>query len=307
MNFSEAIQSHLRRTYPLLLIIIALVSFAACSNREPAASPTAAISPTPSATAGDSASEWLTKAQAAARTMKSYGFELQMHQKLTGTKEVDKSNVEISMQGRAELNPLKLDQTIKSDIDGEASTLRAVLVPDAYYMYLPEYEEWSKLSKEISKENVKTLSAFQVNPEQALKDIQQLGNSLTAEQNGQVVTIRYEGTGPEASVYLAGILESTMGLSGMDKDIQESLDIQKLNVTLTLDAERAWPLSYRIESDMSIEFELGNKSTVNQTLAGTYSKHNASAAVTVPKEALNAIDPDKLDEQLDLDNLGGDK
>lgn len=34
----------------------------------------------------DSALEWLTKAQAAARLMKKYGFELQMEQILSGTK-----------------------------------------------------------------------------------------------------------------------------------------------------------------------------------------------------------------------------
>ncbi|MCD9022223.1 DUF6612 family protein [Cohnella silvisoli] len=298
MNFLKAYRSRLR-TYLTLVVVVILIFLTACQASKPSASSPAALSPTPSeVSAEDNALEWLTKAKAAARKMNKYGFELQMNQELGGgANDKNHSKVEITMQGRVERTPLKLDQTIKSNIDGEESTLRMILVPDANYMYLPEFEEWSKLSKEVADENVKTLSDFQVNPEQALQEIQALGSPLTAERSGQVVTIRYDGVSPEATTFVAGILESTMGLSGMGADIQKSLAIQKLKVALTVDAERYWPLSYRIESDMTIEFEPGNKSAVTQTLAGTYSKPNLSAAVTVPKEAQQAIDPDKINEQ----------
>lgn len=305
MNFTEKKRRH-RHLFRGLFIVIALSCIGACSAGEPSAS-TAVPRSAPTSDSGEGgASVWLDKAIVAAKGMNKYGFELQMSQKLTGvTTEAENSAVEINMSGRAERNPLKLDQTINSVIDGEASTLRSIVVPDAYYMYLPEYEEWSKLSKEVTEENVKTLSDFQVNPEKAIEDIRTLGSSLTAEQAEDVVTITYEGTGPEAKVFLAGILESTMGLSGTETSIQESIDLSSLKVILTLDANKHWPLSYRIESDMAIEFERGQKSQVNQTLAGTYSKHNVSSAVTVPKDAQEAIDPDKMEEELDLGELDG--
>ncbi|WP_373233217.1 DUF6612 family protein [Cohnella sp.] len=306
MNFTETKQ---RRRYLFLglFIVIALACIAACSAVEPGVTSSPTLSPAPTSAAGEktAASVWLDKARGAAKGMNKYGFELQMNQKLTGTREANNAIVKIDMIGRAERNPLKLDQTINSEIDGETSKLRSIVVPDAYYMYLPEIEEWSKLSKDVSEENIKTLSDFQVNPEKALEDIQALGSSFQAVQTGDVITLRYEGVGPEAKVFLAGILESTMGLSGMETTIQESIDLTRLKVILTLDAHKHWPLSYRIESDMSIEFEPGQKSAVLQTLAGTYSKHNTSTAVTVPKDAQNAIDPDKMEEELDLGELEG--
>lgn len=266
----------------ILLFTVCLVG---CSNQEPS----------------NPARTWLSQAQAAAKQMAPYSFEMQLTQKLSGMPEVGDSNVEVRMQGRVEHNPLKLDQAIKSNIDGEESTLRSVVVPNAYYMYLPEFEEWSKLSKDVAAQNLETFSDFQVNPEQAFKDLQQLGDEWETEQSGQVVTIRYDGSGTETAGYVTGLLESTLGLTGEQSDILKSLAVQKLNIVVTMDAERHWPLTYRIESDMTIELEPGQKSVVNQTLSGTYSEHKAAAAVAVPKEAEAALDPEEMEEQLDLE------
>lgn len=272
------------------------------SNVSPSASngltpqPTSS-SGTPSDPAGLSPKELLSLAQKAAENMDKYAFELQMSQKLSGA---DEAEVKINMQGRTERDPLKLDQTINSDIDGEASTLRTLVVPDAYYMYLPEFEEWSKLSKEMAEENRQTLSDFQVDPPRALQAIAPLAGLASAEKQDQTVTIRYEGTGSEATAYVAGLLDSTLGLSSLDKRVQESLEIDKLSLSLVLDAERHWPLSYRIETAMSLEFEPGARSAVSQTVAGTYAKHNAIAAIAVPEAAKEALDPDEIAEELDL-------
>ncbi|BBI36247.1 DUF6612 family protein [Cohnella abietis] len=303
MIFTEK-KLRIQTKYFAYLVILALACLTACASREPIASPTNGNGSSSPSSGGSPATEWLTKARAAASQMNKYGFELQLNQKIK--EQTGESKVSIDMQGRAELNPLKLDQTIKSDIDGEASTLRALLVADAYYMYLPEYEEWSKLSKEVAAENVQTLSAFQIDPVKALQEVQELGAALTAEQDGQVVTIRYEGAGEEAAIFLKGILESTMGISTMDSGVQDSLAVQMLKVVVTMNADSHLPLTYRIESDMTIELEPGHKTVVNQALAGSYTKHNVSAAVTVPKEALDALDPDQIDKQLNLEDLGED-
>jgi hypothetical protein len=291
---------HYRPLYLCILLLFVASSTTACSSNEPvASSPSTPTSPRDKSALV--ASEWLNKARLAAQGMNKYSFELQLNQELSGKDKSDQSTVKIDMQGRVERNPLKLDQTIHSDIDGEASTLRSIVVPDAYYMYMPEYEEWSKLSKELSKENTETLSDFQVNPDKALEDIQALGGALQAEQVEDVVTIRYEGSGAEAKIYLSSMLQSTMGLSSADSEVVESMDISALTVTLTMDAKKHWPLSYRVESEMNIALEPGRVTKLNQTLTGAYSEHNNITPVTVPKEAEQAIDPDKIEEELDLD------
>ncbi|KIL36628.1 hypothetical protein SD71_06325 [Cohnella kolymensis] len=281
-----------RRIVLLAFLLSAAIGISGCSSETPEAGAPSQVKP-----ADNPAAALLTEAQAATRTMKKYGFQLQMTQKVTGATEADNAYFKVDMVGRVERDPLKLDQTIKNDDNGEVSTLRSLIVPGAYYMYMQDFEEWSKLSKTDAEDNIKTLSDFQVNPEKALKDIQSLGNSLKDEKTGQAVTVKYDGAGPEGKAYLEGVLESAMGLSSFDKSVRDTLDIQQLNVSVTLDAVKHWPLSYRIESTMTLEFEPGKKSSIHQTIAGTYSKHNASAAVTVPKEAKEAIDPDQMPEE----------
>jgi len=280
-----------------LVWLPAAILLAACSSGQPEASP----SPSATETADErSADEWLIMAQNAAREMGKYAFELQMNQKLGEEGKEGRSDVRVDMLGRVERNPLKLDQTIRSVIDKEQSTVRSIVTPEAYYMYLPEYEEWSKLSKESAAENAATLSDFQVRPELAVQRIQQLGRSLTAESNGSLVTVRYDGDGPEASAFAAGLLRSTLGIADPEADVAERVKIGKMTVIFTMDAEKHWPLTYRIESDLTVELNKGEQTPISQTMAGTYSKPNATAPIVVPKEALNAPDPDEIGKELDL-------
>ncbi|WP_372632816.1 DUF6612 family protein, partial [Cohnella sp.] len=259
--------------------------------------------PVPPATAAKgvpSAEQWLEQAAAAAGKMKRYAFELQMSQELGPAGETKGSSVRVDMQGKAEREPLKLDQTIKSVIDGEESTLRAIVTPEAYFMYLPEYEEWSRLSKEVAAENSETLSDFQINPEQAIRRIRALGEGLIAERSGNAAVIRYEGNGAEAKAFLAGLLKSTLGLTASEVVIAEQLKVTKLKAAYHIDAERHWPLSYRIETELTIELEPGRPTPIKQTVAGTYGKPNATQPIVVPPEALEAPDPSEIENLLDF-------
>ncbi|TVX97135.1 DUF6612 family protein [Cohnella terricola] len=290
MRLKSGLFRYRRARVGLAWLLVAIL-VAACSTKQPEASP----SPSATGTVNESlAEDWLIMAQNAAREMGKFAFELQMNQKLGEEGKEGRSDVRVDMQGRVERNPLKLDQTIRSVIDKEQSTVRSIVTPEAYYMYLPEYEEWSKLSKASAAENVATLSDFQVRPELAVQRIQQLGRSLTAESNGSLVTVRYDGNGPEASAFAAGLLRSTLGITDPEADVAERVKIGKMSVIFTMDAEKHWPLSYRIETDLKIELNKGEQTPISQTVAGTYSKPNATASIVVPKEALNAPDPDEI-------------
>lgn len=247
--------------------------------------------------AESSAGKALAEGRTAAAQMKKYAFEMQMDQKLSGTLETA-ADVKVDMQGLAERDPLKLDQTINTTIDGETNVVRTVVMPEGYYMYLQEYEEWSKLSAETAGENAATLSDFQVDPGKALQAIEGLSEFAALDDSNRGRIVRYEGTGMEAKVYTIKLLESTMGLSTMDQQMQNSLKLRKLRVELTLDAMQHWPLSYTIESELSLELEAGKPTAVQTTLSGSYSEINRSRSVALPKEAKGALSPEELDEQL---------
>jgi len=248
------------------------------------------------------AAEALAAGQSAAAQMKKYAFELQMDQKLSGTPDTT-ADVKVDMQGLVEREPMKLDQTINTTIDGETSVVRAVIVPEGYYLYTPEYEEWSKLSTETASDNIATLSDFQVNPGKAVEAIEGLSEFAKLENSNRTQVVRYEGTGTEANVYAIKLLESTMGLLAMDERLQSSLKVNKLRVELALDSERQWPLSYTIDSELSLELEAGKPTTVQTSVSGSYSDVNQSRAVVLPEEAKGALSPEEIDEQLGDDPL----
>ncbi|TJY41865.1 hypothetical protein E5161_11725 [Cohnella pontilimi] len=287
----------IRRLSAAALALAAAIILASCSN---SAKPqeTASSAPPPSPSKAElTAADLLDQAEAAAQQMKKYAFELELIQHLSGEGEEGNSSVNVNMKGRAELGPLKLDQTIKSDIDGEESSIRSILVPEAYYMYDPEFEEWSKLSASQTSDIMKTLSDLQVNPAQSILDIRALGAGLQAKPQGDTFTIRYDGAGVEARTFLDKILESTLDLSGMDPKVRNSIKLDSMQVELLLDAARKWPISYRIDSVMSVEYVKGKPSTLEQSISGSYSQHNASEGIVVPEEAKNApeLDPAPMD------------
>ena len=245
----------------------------------------------------------LEQAREAAEPLKKYAFELSMDQKLGGAAD-PAQNVKVVMKGIVEREPLKIDQTIDTNIDGEASNLRAVIVPEGYYMYLPDYEEWSKLSADVAAENIATLSDFQVDPAQAMADAQTLAGEASVEEADGKLVLRYDGTGSEAKAYALKLLESTLGLSGVDKRTQDSLQVSRLKLEMTLDAAKHWPLAYKVESELSIELEAGKATTVGMNVSGGYSQFGESAAVVLPDEAKGALSPEEIDKQLGDDPLG---
>lgn len=285
-----------RKTAAAIAISALALLLASCAGKKEAEP----IPPAKAAKGAPSAEQWLEQAVGAAATMKKYAFELQMSQDLGPAGETKGSYVRVEMQGKAEREPLKLDQTIVSVIDGEESTLRTIVTPEAYFMYLPEYEEWSRLSKAVAEENAETLSDFQINPEKAIERIRELGESLSAERSGNAAVVRYEGNGPEAKAFMAGLLKSTLGLTDSEEVIANELEVKRLKVDYHIDADRHWPLSYRIETELTVELEPGRRTPVRQTVAGTYSKPNATQPIVVPPEALEAPDPSEIEDLLDF-------
>ncbi|WP_276353449.1 DUF6612 family protein [Cohnella caldifontis] len=295
--------SAVRRLLVAAVLAGSVLTAAACSSPDsPVSSPASASSPiaSPSASAQPGqadARELLAQAREAAKTMKNYEFKLRMTQKLkTGTAAND-SDVSVDMEGRAELGPLKLDQQVSSVTDGQAYSIRAILVPDAYYMYDPEFEEWSKTPKEQTAEIAKTLSDFQVDPGKALAAVAALGGGLKSEEAADGDKIAFSGNGSEAKAFLDTVLESTLDLSGMDPKIRDSIKLSSLNVDVELDPASHLPTSYRIDSVMTVEYEAGKPSTLTQSFSGSYAKINAAAPVTVPEAAKEApeLDPSELD------------
>lgn len=290
-----------RRPALLLLLSAALLlPLSACGGAadapeaSPSGSPAAAASSaaSPSATAASDATALLAAASQAASAVSRYAFTLRLEQRL-GEDGGAESAFEVTNAGTVERSPLKLDQTIDSVQDGESSSLRAILVPDAYYVYDAALEEWGKLSQEQAADIADTLSDYQVDPSAALAAAAVLAPGLTASAEGGRDIVRYEGSGPEALTFLKPILRSTLDLDSLDAAVRDSIALRSLSASFTLDGATRLPLAYRIVSEMTIAYEPGSPSVLKQTFEGTYSKHDTAAHIVVPKAALAApeLDP----------------
>ncbi|MDI4650218.1 DUF6612 family protein [Cohnella hashimotonis] len=308
--------SNRRSLFILVYVFAAALALAACSGGDSPAEKSAAASPaaeqretavasSSDPEAGSDAAALIGQARAAMADVGRYAFTLHLVQKLSGGAAAD-SVFEVTNAGKAERSPLKLDQTIDSVQDGERSSLRAILVPDAYYVYDPSFEEWGKLSSEQAADIARTLSDYQIDPAAALASAASLGTGLSSAREGGHDVVRYEGKGPEALAFLKHILEGTLDLGSMDEAVQRSIALKSLSVSFKLDAVTHLPLAYRVDSVMTIEYEPGAPSELSQIFEGTYAKHGATEAIAVPKAALEApeLDPPIDDPEATEGDLG---
>ncbi|MBB6669919.1 DUF6612 family protein [Cohnella nanjingensis] len=298
-----------KRPLAALGALLLAVSLAACSNSASPASGSpaapAASLPSASPTASSEALDMLEKAAQAAEGLSTYAYTLQLSQQLSGGA-AEASDLKVDNEGKVECSPLRVDQNVTSDMDGAKSSLRAILEPGAYYVYDPELTEWGKLAPDQADEVVKTLSDYQTNPAQAMREISKLGSGLVLTRKGEQDVLRYEGSGPEAKAFLNRVLEGTLDLGSLDAKVRESVAVQSLKVSVTLDDAKRMPLAYSIESEMTIDYEAGKPSTLRQTLSGTYDKLNAVTPIVVPDAAKQApvLDPPIDDPAADEGNLG---
>ncbi len=250
------------------------------------------------------AQQLLADAEQAAGSLTRYAFTLRLTQKISGdaadaatdaaesaTKTTDPASESTESvtdsEGRIETDPLKIDQTLRSTFAGETNEYRTILVPDGYYVYDTVFQQWGKLPAEEAKKVAATFSDFQVDLPGAIRQVAALGPTV-ASRNENGIVVRYEGGGEKARAFVARLLESSLGWTSQDAASRESLEVQRLLVELTLDPQRRWPVAYRIEAKMALTLEDGGRTILEQTLTGTYRKHNATATIELPDEAKEA-------------------
>lgn len=304
-----------RTFFVFIVVFAAALALTACRGETPAepvaastsaAEPSEAAGSTPSGAAGaGDAAALIKQAEAAMADVGRYAFTLHLVQKLSGGAAAD-SVFEVTNTGKVERSPLKLDQTVDSVQDGEKSSLRAILVPGAYYVYDPSFEEWGKLSDEQAADIARTLSDYQIDPAAALSSAASLGAGLSRAGEAGRDVVSYEGKGPEALAFLKHILEGTLDLGSLDEAARQSIALKSLSASFTLDAATHLPLAYRVQSEMTIEYEPGAPSELNQLFEGTYAKHGATEAIVVPQAALAApeLDPPIDDPEATEGDLG---
>ena len=190
-------------------------------------------------------------------------------------------------EGRVETDPLKIDQTLRTSFAGETSEYRTILVPDGYYVYDTVFRQWGKLPADEAEQVAATFSDFQVDLPGAIRQVAALGPAV-ASRDANGIVIRYEGGGEPARTFVVRLLESTLGWATLDEALRESLEVQHLLVELTLDPQRRWPVACRLESRMALAAGDGERTILEQTLTAAYRKHNATAAIELPKEAKEA-------------------
>ncbi|MCC3375151.1 DUF6612 family protein [Cohnella sp. REN36] len=300
---------HPSRPWAAIGLLALTVLLSACSNEAPAASGSPAP---PSATGTSSPAQTpmaalalLEEAAKAAENISNYAYTLHLSQDLSGGA-AEASHLQVDNEGKVERSPLRIDQTVTSEMDGEKSSLRAILEPGAYYVYDPDLTEWGKLAKDQADQVAETLSDYQTNPAQALREIAKLGGGLSLTRQGEHDVLRYEGSGPEAEAFLKRVLEGTLDLGSLDEQVRNSVDVKSLTVIVTLDDAKRLPVAYSIASEMTIEYEAGKPSKLLQTLSGTYDKADAISPIVVPEAAKQApeLDAPIDDPAADDGNLG---
>ena len=289
-----------RRLIPCVITCLCLAAAACAGSRgdggEPA-SPPETNPPMSTATPDPEARRLLGEAEQAAGTLQRYAFSLNLTQRLDPVSGAGDEAAEVAAtesEGRVEVRPRRVDQTVRVAFEGEwLAEYRTILEPEGAYVYEIGLDEWARVPKEEAAEMMDTLSDFQVDLPEAVRQVAALGPA-TAGQNEDGITVRYEGSGEEAHRFATRLLESTFAWSQQEERTRESLKVRHLAAELALDPDRLWPVAFRVE--MEAELTMGDPEgscVLTQTFTGAYSEHNEAAAVEVPAEAKEApwLDP----------------
>jgi len=279
-----------RSLIPCVIACLCLAAAACTGSRgdgRETASPPATHLPT---AAPDSGARMLLRdAEQAAGTLERYAFSLNLTQRLdpvSGAEGEAAEEAETASEGRVEVRPRRVDQTVRVAFEGEwLAEYRTILVPEGAYVYEYGLDEWARVPKEEAAEMLETLSDFQVDLPEAVRQVAALGPA-TANRNEDGITVRYEGGGEEAHRFATRLLESTFAWSQQEKKTRESLEVRHLTAELVLDPDRLWPAAFRVEMEAALTMGDPEGSYVlTQTFTGAYREHNASAPVEVPEEA----------------------
>jgi hypothetical protein len=180
-------------------------------------------------------------AEQAAGTLERYAFSLNLTQKLepvSGAEGEAAEEAATESEGRVEVRPRRVDQTVRVAFEGEwMAEYRTILVPEGAYVYESGLEEWARVPKEEAAEMLDTLSDFQVDLPEAVRQVAALGPAAAGRNEGGV-TVRYEGSGEEAHRFATRLLESTFAWSQQEESTRESLEVRHLLAELVLDPER---------------------------------------------------------------------
>ena len=288
-----------RRWIPCVIVCLCLTA-AACAgsrgNGGETASPPETNIPMSTATPDPEARRLLGDAEQAAGELERYAFSLDLIQRLdpvSGAEGEAAEEAATESEGRVEVRPRRVDQTVRVAYEGEwLAAYRTILAPESAYVYEFGPEEWARVPEEEAAEMLHTLSDFQVDLPEAVRQVAALGPA-TAGQNEDGITVRYEGSGEEAHRFATRLLESTFAWSQQEERTRESLKVRHLAAELALDPDRLWPVAFRVE--MEAELAMGDPEgsyVLTQTFSGTYSEHNEAAPVEVPEEAREAPLPD---------------
>lgn len=230
--------------------------------------------------------EQLQQSAAAADKPANWTIEMKLGQKLDEGGQVFAMN--LTTVGPVEREPLRMKQSIQSQYEEENSKMETILTPDAYYMHDLATDDWMRMTESAIPEAKETLSDYQIRPSEPIKRLAAAADKLHAtKQADGSLSYDYDGDGTDAGAkaIIDDILRGTFGGKAMTEDITESIQVKAFVYRMAVDSATKLPKTVNMSMALSIEFEPGHRSILNQTLDIAYGKWGTTPAITVPDAA----------------------
>ncbi|SDS95898.1 hypothetical protein SAMN05444162_2702 [Paenibacillaceae bacterium GAS479] len=316
-NLNTSRKGASKRKHRGLLItsgIIAMLVVAGCTDS--AGGEQKQTSPGPTATAGSAqqekgtddpgakkAEDVLKQGIEAVKGAESLQFAMVLKQEMMTDGET--TSMSMSNDGSVIVEPLTIKQSTVNEYMGEKSMVDSYLTADGYYMYDPSTKAWSRvLATEVPKVKA-SLSDLQIAPVKELEKILPHTAVFSSGTESGSQVLEYKGTGSDkaADALVRDLLRSTMGIDDLEASVRDSIKVSSLDYKLIFEGKTDRLKQLVATSQLTIEYDPGNPSTLKQSLTINYSKWNEVAPITVPEEAKNAPEVMPLDQEL-MDALG---
>lgn len=248
-----------------LLLMLAALMLAACASKE-----------------SMQAAELFSKSMEATAEIESFSVEMSMNQKM----ELEGETIDVDSQIQLDmiLKPEMLAyQQITMNMMGQEMNMESYLDANGMYMQNPMDNSWMKVPAEMGG----MIDEEQLNPVAQMEKLEGLIDDLELTTTDSYYELKLSASGEKMKEFILNELQN----SGVDGELEagaealESLEINNLSITYTVDKETYFPLTTEMTMDVVME-ELGQSVNVVMEMVGTYSNYNQVEPIEIPEEAL---------------------
>ncbi|UOQ46084.1 hypothetical protein MUN89_09290 [Halobacillus salinarum] len=183
-----------------------------------------------------------------------------------------------SIEAKVHADPLAYHQTVQT----MGQSIEQYYTTDGFFISQPGSNQWVKAPDNMV-EKMSQITAADQMPAKQLSKLKDYVDDFNLEEKEGNYILTFHSKGEDVQELIKNTMKENFPEAKLPKDLFKKLTINDVTYRYTINKESYYPKAIDIEMNFSID-NGGQKTSVKQTLSGTYSDYNELGNITVPKE-----------------------